>query len=366
MRPVQISGSEAEPRSMEEPMTTIQTRAFGQTGDGRGVTAFDLQNGGGMRVTALDFGGTVQSVLVPDRTGTPTDVVLGYDDIASYENGTCYYGAIVGRYANRLRDGRFVLDGREYQLEKNSEESNHLHGVFSKRMFEASPDGGDLLLRYLSPDGEEGFPGSLRVEVRYRLREDNALELRYTAETDAPTLLNLTNHSYFNLNGADGSTVLDHRLQLNSSRFTEYTETLAQTGRILSVEHTPLDFREEQAVGARIRDDYPQLRLCAGYDHNMVLDGAAGELKPIGTVKSGKSGICLEAFTTEPAVQFYTGNYIPFDPVPHGKNGVRYPKNGALCLEAQHYPDSARHAHFPSVVLRPGEVYTQTTVYRFR
>lgn len=347
-------------------MTTIQTREFGRTKEGRSVTAFTLCNDGGMRVTVLDLGGTVQSLIVPDRAGAPIDVVLGYDDVASYENGTCYYGAIVGRYANRIRDGRFVLDGREIRLEKNSAESNHVHGVYAKRMFAASTEGGDLVLRYLSPDGEEGFPGNLSIEVRYRLREDNALELHYAATTDSPTVLNLTNHSYFNLNGADGSTVLEHRLRLNSSHFTEYAETFAQTGKIIPVEHTPLDFREEQSIGARFGDDYPQLRLCTGYDHNMILDGAADELKPIGTAKSEKTGICLEAFTTEPAVQFYTANYIHFDPVPHGKNGIRYPKNGAFCLEAQHYPDSPHHPHFPGTVLRPGERYIQKTTYQFR
>ncbi len=346
-------------------MTTIQTKDFGRTQDARRVTAFELKNGSGMSVRILDLGGTVQSITVPDRNGTPTDVALGYDDAASYENGTCYYGAIIGRYANRIGNARFVLDGREYRLESASGESNHLHGVFAKRMFEAETDGGALLLRYLSPDGEEGFPGNLRVEVCCRLREDNALELTYRAETDAPTVLNLTNHSYFNLNGQDGSTVLDHRLQLNSSFFTEYEASFAQTGRILSVKDTPLDFRQEHRIGERFNDDYPQFRICTGYDHNMILDGETGALKLIGTAKSEKSGICLEAFTTEPAIQFYSANYILYDPVPHGKNGVRYPKNGGFCMEAQHYPDSVNHPQFPSTVLRPGETYRQTTVYRF-
>ena len=346
-------------------MTSITSKEFGRTKDGRRVTAFELQNGNGMLVRIIDLGAAVQSIIVPDRNGTPTDVVLGYDDVASYENGSCFYGAIVGRYANRISDnGRFSLDGREYQLEKNSEESNHVHGVFVKRMFDASIDGEDLILRYFSPDGEEGFPGNLSLEVRYRLREDNALELNYAATTDAPTVLNLTNHCYFNLNGLDGSTVLDHRLRLNCSSFTEYSESFAQTGRIIPVEGTPLDFRQEQSIGARFDDDYHQFRICTGYDHNMILDGEAGELKEIGTAKSDKTGICLEAFTTEPAIQLYSANYIHFDPVPCGKNGVRYPKNGGLCFEAQHYPDSVHYPHFPSTVLRPGETYNQKTVYR--
>lgn len=348
-------------------MVTVHTNEFGRTKEGRKVTAFTLKNDKGMSVRILDFGGTVQSLTVPDRKGVPTDVVLGYDDVASYENGSCFYGAIVGRYANRIKDACFVLDGKEYLLEKNSKgESNHNHGVFNKRMFEASVDNGALILRYFSPDMEEGFPGNLSVEVRYRLCDDNALEIDYTATTDAPTVLNLTNHSYFNLNGQDGSTVLDHRVQLNSSRFTECSEAFAQTGTILSVEDTPLDFRTEHFVGERFNDPYQQFRICTGYDHNMILDGDMGKLKRIGSAKSDKTGICLEAFTTEPAIQFYSGNYIHFDPVPYGKNGVRYPKNGGLCMEAQHYPCSPNYAHFPTTVLRKGDVYRQTTIYQLK
>ena len=348
-------------------MTTVSTHTFGRTADGQSVTAFKMQNGRGMCVTILDFGGTVQSVFVPDRNGIPTDVVLGYDDVASYENGSCYYGAIVGRCANRIGGGRFVLDDREYQLDKNSENGeNHNHGVFNKRMFDASVDNDALKLCYFSPDMEEGYPGNLSVEVCYRLSEDNALEIDYTASTDAPTIVNLTNHSYFNLNGQDGSTILNHRLRLNSSYYTEYTDVFAQTGRIISVEDTPLDFRTEHTFGERFDDPYPPFRVCTGYDHNMILDGPSGELKPIGRVICDRSGITLEGFTTEPAIQLYSGNFIHFDPVPHGKSGIRYPKNGGFCLEAQHYPDSVNHPHFPSTVLRPGEVYRQKTVYRFK
>ena len=347
-------------------MVTVLTKGFGQTKEGREVTSFALCNNNGMRVNILDFGCTVQSITVPDRNGIPTDVVLGYNDIISYENGSCYYGAVVGRYANRIGAARFVLDGKEYLLAKSNGENNHVHGVFSKRLFDAYTNGGDLILQYMSPDMEEGYPGNLTICVRYHLSEDNALEILYAATTDAPTILNLTNHSYFNLNGQDGSTILDHTLQLNSSHFTEYEETFAQTGRIISVERTPLDFRKEQTIGARFNDDYPQFRMCTGYDHNMILDGEAGKLKWIGSAKSEKSGICLEAFTTEPAVHFYSGNYMHFDPVPHGKNGIHYPKNGGFCMEAQHYPDSVHHPHFPSTILRPGQTYRQKTVYRFQ
>ena len=346
-------------------MATVLSKEFGKTKEGQTVTAFEICNANGMRVNVLDFGCTIQSIIVPDRSGTPVDVALGYDDITSYENGSCYYGATIGRFANRIKGARFVLDGKEYRLFEKNSEGNHIHGVFTKRIFDASEDNGDLLLRYFSPDMEEGYPGNLKVGIRYRLREDNALEISYTATTDAPTVLNLSNHSYFNLNGQDGSTILDHKLQLNSSHYTEYDEVFAQTGRIISVDNTPLDFRQEHTFGARFDDDYPPFRVCTGYDHNMILDGVEGELKQIGTVKSEKSGISLEAFTTEPAIQLYSGNFIHCDPVSHGKNGVRYPKNGGFCLEAQHYPDSVNHAHFPSTVLRPGETYRQVTVYRF-
>ncbi len=212
---------------------------------------------------------------------------------------------------------------------------------------------------------EEGYPGELYLDVSYRLREDNSLEIEYAATADRPTIVNLTNHCYFNLNGQDGSTVLNHRVRLNCSYYTEYDETFAQTGKMIPVANTPLDFRDEHTIGERFEDDYRPFRVCTGYDHNMVLDGEEGRMKPIGTAKSDRTGIMLEAYTTEPAIQFYSGNFIHFDPVLHGKNGIRYPKNGGLCMEAQHYPDAINHKNFPNVVLRPGEVYRQKTVYRF-
>ena len=330
-------------------MVDILTKEFGKTREGRKVTSFELINQNGVRVRILDFGCTVQSIVVPDRNGKDIDVTLGYEDVASYENGSCLYGAVVGRYANRIGNARFVLDGKEYLLEKNIGEENHVHGVFCKKMFDASLDDGVPVFRYLSPDMEEGFPGNLDLEVHYELLDDDSLVITYKAKTDAPTVLNLSNHTYFNLNGQDGSTILDHAVRLNSSYFTEYAESFAQTGKITSVDGTPLDFREEHTIGERFGDEYYQFRLCTGYDHNMILDGKEGELKPIGSAKSEKTGITLEAFTT----------------VPTGKCGVRYPKNGGLCFEAQHFPDSVNHPHFPSTVLRPGEIYRQKTIYRF-
>ena len=347
-------------------MVTINSEEFGKTKDGQKVTAFNMCNENGMSVKILDFGATVQSLIVPDKNGTPTDVALGYDDVASYENGTNYYGGVVGRYANRIGNARYTLEGKEYILKKNNGEENHVHGTLHKSMFKASIDGETLVFTYFSPDMEEGYPGNVNIEVRYNLTEDNALEINYKATTDKTTIINLTNHSYFNLNGQDGSTIFDHKVRLNSSNYTEYTETFAQTGKIIPVENTPLDFRAEHTIGERFNDDYKQLRLCTGYDHNMVLDGEEGQLKLIGTAKSDKTGISFEAYTTEPAIQFYVGNYMALDQVKIGKNGITYPKNGGFCMEAQHYPDSVNHPNFPSTVLRPGETYTQRTFYRFK
>lgn len=347
-------------------MNTITTKEFGYTKDGKKVTAFLISNNNGMKVTLLDLGATIQSVIIPDKNGNPLDVVLGYDDVASYEEGSCFYGAVVGRYANRIGYARYTLDGIEQILENNSEyEPHHIHGVYAKRMFRGTIEGDTIVFKYLSPANEERFPGNLSIEVKYSLSDDNALELDYKATTDATTVLNLTNHCYFNLNGQDGSTIFDHKVWLNCSNYTEYDPTFAQTGNIISVDNTPLDFRKEQTIGAHFNDDYHQLRICTGYDHNMIIDGKENEFKPIGTIKNDKTGIMVEAYTTEPAIQFYSGNYIHFDTAKFGKNGIRYPKNGGLCMEAQHYPDSVNHPSFPSTVLRPGETYTQKTVYKF-
>ena len=348
-------------------MTTIVSAPFGYTQEGKEVRAFTLSNENGMNVRILDLGCAIQSITLPDKSGDIIDVVLGYEDVLSYENGSCFYGAIVGRYANRIKGGRFYLDGKEYQLEKNSPNgTNHIHGVFAKRLFDAEIVGETLRLHYLSPDLEEGYPGNLRLTVTYSLDEENTLRIEYEATCDQTTVINLTNHCYFNLNGQDGSTVLNHNVWLNCIAYTEYSDTFAPTGRIISVEGTPLDFRKNHTIGERFDDDYRQLRICTGYDHNMILDGKVGELKPVGTAYSENSGLTLEVFTTEPAIQFYSGNFIHLDAAKVGKQGIRYPKNGGLCMEAQHYPDSVNHPEFPSTTLKAGETYHQTTIYRIK
>ena len=345
-------------------MIEISSKTFGKTKDGQIVTAFILKNKD-ISVTILDYGCTIQSITLLDKNSELQDIALGYNDVNSYEEGTCFYGSVVGRFANRIGGARFVIDGKEYLLEKSIGENNHVHGVFSKRLFKSKIVNNSLVLSYLSPDMEEGFPGNLNVEVTFTLTDENALEISYVAMTDAPTIINLTNHCYFNLNGQDNSTIFDHILRLNCSYYTEYNEDFSQTGRIISVINTPLDFRNEHTFGERFNDEYHQLRICTGYDHNMVIDGKENELKLVGSCRSKKTGISLTMFTTEPAIQLYSANYIQYDPVNVGKAGFKYIKNGAFCLEAQHYPDSPRHANFPNTVLRPNDKYRQTTIYKF-
>ena len=345
-------------------MTKITSREFGKTKNGEIVTAYTLTNENKVSVTILNFGCAIQSITLLDKNNKLQDIVLGYDDVASYEVGTCFYGSIVGRFANRIGGASFVLDGKKYQLEKSIGENNHVHGIFGKKLFNSSIIDDTLLLKCTSPDMEEGFPGNLNVEIRFNLTDDNSLIISYIATTDKPTILNLTNHCYFNLNGQDGSTVFDHYLQLNCSYFTEYNDDFSQSGKIIDVTDTPLDFRKGKTVGQDFKDPYYQFRICTGYDHNMIVDGNENELKRVGTCISNNTGITLEIFTTEPAIQLYSSNYIMYDEAKCGKNGLRYPKNGALCFEAQHYPDSPNHSHFPSTILRPGETYTQTTIYK--
>lgn len=336
-------------------MTNITSKLFGTTAAGETVTLYTLDNSAGLSVGILDYGCTIQSLCVDGR-----DVVLGYDDIAGYEKGSCFFGSFVGRYANRIKGSRFELDGREYELPAN-EGKNHLHGVLTKTMFHGSVEDGGLVLRYLSPDGEEGFPGNLSITVKYSLSEDNGLVIDYSAVTDAPTVVNLTNHSYFNLNGFASGDIRGHRLWLDADYFTEGDAETLPTGRILPVKGTPMDFTEGKAVGRDIDADYEQLKLCRGYDHNFILSGADGSLKSFATLIGDKSGLVMECYTTQPAVQLYTGNFVN----DHGKGGAYHGQYAALCLETQHYPCSPNFPEFPTTVLRPGEEYRETTVYKF-
>ncbi|MCC8100343.1 MAG: galactose mutarotase [Clostridiales bacterium] len=343
---------------------SITSAPFGITRSGHPVTAYTLANSHGCKAVVLDFGGTVQSLIIPDRDGQPTDVVLGYDSVADYEQGSCYYGAFVGRYANRISGSRFPLEGQEVQLTPN-EGRNHLHGNFCFEVYDAAVEGDSLVLRRTSPDGEDGYPGTVTLTVTYTLTEQDGLVLDYQASTDKPTVLNLTNHAYFNLSGHASGTALDTVLQLNASRITEADSESIPTGVIRDLApEDPFNFTVPKAISRDIGADDPQLRFGGGYDHNFILDLPSLET-PVATAVSPRTGILMDVYTTQPAVQFYSANFVQDDPVGHGKGGIVYPQRGGFCLETQHYPDSPNRPAFPSTELRPGEVYHQVTEYRF-
>jgi aldose 1-epimerase len=347
----------------------VARQSFGKMADGTPVDLYTLTNANGVVVKLSNYGGVVVSLVVPDRNGTFEDVVLGFDTLPDYVEKSLYFGCIVGRYANRIANGRFALDGVEYTLAQNDGE-NHLHGGiqgFDKVVWNATPverdDSVGLELVYLSEDGEEGYPGNMSVKVVYSLTNDNALEIEYTATTDMPTVVNLTNHSYFNLAGQVSRDILGHEVTIFADRFTPVDGTLIPTGELGSIEGTPLDFRRPVTVGARIEQDDEQLRFGNGYDLNWVLDNPEGSLKLAARVHEPTTGRVMEVHTTEPGIQFYSGNFL--DGTITGKGGIVYQKRFGLCLEAQHFPDSPNKPGFPSVVLRPGAEYGQTTVYRF-
>lgn len=359
---------------MSEPR--IEKRPFGTLSDGTPVDLYTLESAGGLSVGITTYGGTVVSILAPDAAGRRADVVLGFDGVAGYAQKTNpYFGSIIGRVGNRISRGRFTLDGTAYTLARNDGE-NHLHGgvartfdkvVWSARPF-TTPAGPALELTYLSPDGEEGYPGSLSVTVVYTVAGD-ALHIAYAATTDRPTHVNLTNHSYFNLEGEGTGNVLDHEVQLFASRVTAVGPGLIPTGELRSVEGTPFDFRTPRRVGDGIGAGDPMIKLAlgfdgaGGYDHNWVLDQTGASPWPCARVVAPRSGRAMEVRTTEPGVQFYTGNFL--DGTLRGKGGKLYAHRGGLCLETQHFPDSPNRPEFPSTVLRPGEKYATSTSYRF-
>jgi aldose 1-epimerase len=343
--------------------------AFGKTPDGQNVDLYTLTNKNGMQVAITNFGGTVVRIAVADRQGKMDDVVLGYDSLDGYVKDTAYFGAVIGRYGNRIAQGKFVLDGTTYTLARNNGE-NSLHGGikgFNKAVWQArevaTNDGPSVELTYLSKDGEEGYPGNLNVKVLYTLTDRNELKIDYTATTDKKTVLNLTNHSYFNLNPG-GSDVLQHVLMIQADKFTPADAGLIPTGELRSVARTPFDFRKPTAIGARIEQDDEQLKLGKGYDHNFVLNGKGNGLELAARVVEPTTGRLLEVLTSEPGVQFYSGNSLDGSTV--GKSGKTYGRRSAFCLETQHFPDSPNHPKFPSTELKPGEKYHTTTIYRFR
>jgi aldose 1-epimerase len=354
---------------MKAPAAGIIKEPFGALPDGREVELYLLTNENNTQVSITTYGGIVTSVTVPDRNGRIADVVFGFDDLDGYLASHPYFGAIIGRYGNRIARGSFALDGRSYELARN-DNGNHLHGGiagFDKALWRAAPhfhpDGPRLGLSYTSADGEEGYPGRLEVAVEYTLTHEHELRIDYRATTDKPTHVNLSNHSYFNLAGAASGDILSHQVLINADQFTPVSEDLIPTGEISGVEGTAMDFREATAIGARIDTEDEQLRFGGGYDHNFVLNRFDGGVSLAARVFEPTSGRVMDVLTTEPGVQFYTANFL--DGSITGKKGAVYGRRCALCLETQHFPDSPNRPEFPSTVLRPGEVYRTTTVYRF-
>ena len=350
---------------------------FGTTDQGAAVNVYTLKNAHGMEVRATSYGGIILSLKVPDRNGRFDDVVLGYDSLSDYQRASPYFGAIIGRYGNRIAGGRFTLDGRTYTLARNNG-PNHLHGGlkgFDKVVWDVAPfehpDSVGLVFRYRSPDGEEGYPGTLQATVTYTLTDRNELIFDYLGTTDRATPVNLTQHSYFNLAGDGKGDILGHVVTLNADHFTPVDSTLIPTGEIRAVAGTPFDFRTPTAIGARIAQDDEQLRYGRGYDHNFVLNkggtgGSPGEgaaLTLAARVYEPSTGRVMEIYTTEPGMQFYTGNFL--DGTLRGKHGVVYRHRYGFAMETQHFPDTPNKPDFPSTTLHPGEQYRSRTIYKF-
>ena len=353
-----------------EAKPSVKKADWGKTAEGTAVEIYTLKNSAGAEAQIITYGSTVVSLKMPDKNGKFADVVLGYDSIADYEKNQAYIGALVGRYANRIAKGRFTLDGKEYVLAKNNGE-NHLHGglkgfdkvVWTARGF-VDKTGANVELNYLSRDGEEGYPGNLSVKVVYSLTENNELKIVYSAETDKNTIVNLTQHSYFNLAGAGVGDILNHQLTIYADKFTPTDNGSIPTGELRSVKGTPFDFLTPQKIGARINQADEQLKFGNGYDQNWILNKTAGKSPSLAaTVYEPVSGRVMEVYTTEPGLQFYAGNYL--DGAIKGKSGQNYPRRSGFCLETQNFPDSPNKSNFPSPVLKTGETYRPTTLYKF-
>lgn len=362
-----IYSCESKPKEGNKVEEPVQEQVFGTTFQDKKVETYEIKNANGMKMKVTNFGARVTNLWVPDKDGNLVDVVLGFETLDGYiESGEKYFGAAIGRYGNRIADGKFTLDGEEYTLPTNNN-GQTLHGGPGGMNYviwnvEKSGENG-LIFTYTSPDGEEGFPGELKVTMIYTITDDNEFKITYEAETDKATPVNLTHHSFFNLNGAGNGTVLNHSLQLNASKYTPVNAVLIPTGEIPSVKGTPFDFTTATKIGERIDQENEQLTFGGGYDHNWVLDKTGKDLTQAAVISSPQSGIEMEVWTTEPAIQFYSGNFL--DGTITGKGGKIYEQRSAFCLETQHYPDSPNHPNFPSTVLKPGEKYEQTCIYKF-
>ena len=349
----------------------ITKNIFGVLADGQEVYSYTLENKNGMSAKILDFGGIINEINVPDKQGRFADVVGGYDNLESYLNASGYQGALIGRFGNRIAGGKFTLDGKEYTLFCNNNAVNHLHGGeigFDRKIWNVTAIDGDeptLELGYVSPDGEEGYPGTLDVRVTYVLKAENALSIRYEATTDKKTILNLTNHAYFNLGGFEGESIKEHYLQIDADSYIRTNELLIPTGEIASVEGTPFDFRQGKLVGEEIDADNIDLKIAGGYDHCFNFTGGkADKIALRATLKDAKSGRVMKMYTNQPCVQLYTGNFLEDDDYAF-KGGKAKKKQMALCLETQHMPDAINHPNFTDVTLDVGEKYDYTTVYAF-
>ncbi len=359
-----VSGSASVPVA-----ANVTEASFGTMPDGTPVKLFTLTNAAGMEVRATNYGVILVSIRVPDRQGKLDDIVIGHDNLEGYLTKSRYFGAVVGRFGNRIAGGRVEIDGKTYQLSLNNG-PNHLHGGvkgFDKTVWNAAiatdARGPSVVFTHTSPDGHEGYPGTVAARIAYTVTDQNELIIDYSATTDKPTVLNITQHSYFNLSGVGSGDVLGHRLTLHADKYTPVDATQIPTGEIAPVEGTPFDFRRETAIGERIDGDSPQLKMSAGYDHNFVLSRNGAGLAPAARLVDPKTGRSMEISTTEPGIQFYSGNKL--DGSMSGKGGHVYGSRTGLCLETQHFPDSPNKPNFPSTVVRPGEHYKSTTVFKF-
>lgn len=347
---------------------SISKREFGVTKDGRQVYLYTVSSDNGMEAAVTDYGAILVNLLVPDAQGIRKDLVLGYDNLADYEVNGCFFGSTIGRNANRIGGAAFRIDGEEYRLAAN-ENGNNLHSEFDhgfhKVLWDAEMLEEEQAVRfsYVSPDGENGFPGTLKVSVTYTLLEDTGIQIAYEAVSDKKTLINLTNHSYFNLGGHDAGSILDEKMMIRADGYTEILPGAIPTGRILPVEGTPMDFRTAKRIGDRIDEDLEQLTLVQGYDHNWALNISGGKVEKIAEVEDGKAGRIMEVWTDLPGVQFYAGNCITPQT---GKGGARYDKRCALCLETQYFPNSINIPDFKQPVFEAGQPYRTTTIYKFR
>lgn len=343
---------------------SIVSEKFGTTKESAEVTRYTITNKNGLSMSALDYGAIISHLMVPDKNGTLDDIVLGFDNVAGYEVNGCFFGSFIGRHGNRIGDAKFVLNGKTYELEKN-DGKNNLHGGtpgYHKVMYQASTTDNSVTFTRVSPDMEQGYPGNLDICVTYTLTDEDELRIDYKMKSDQDTLCNPTNHSYFNLKGHNGGTITDHKLYIKANGFTETTEDLIPNGTIVDVTGTPMDFRTKKPISQDIEADYQPLKVAGGYDHNFVLDKKEGALEKVGEVSEDTTGRTMEIYTDLPGMQLYSGNFIEKE---DGKGGNVYTKRTGVCFETQYFPNSVNIPAFPSCVLKAGDEFTSTTIYKF-